>query len=60
LQDEGLIEETGPPEEADERDSRRRYYGITPFGLDVAKAEAERLRELLLLADTRLPTAERA
>lgn len=60
LQDDGLIEETGPPEGDEERDARRRYYGITPFGVEVARAEAERLRELLLLAEARLPAAERA
>lgn len=42
LLDEGLIEEL------DERpdpstDERRRYYRLTPFGRDVAEAEAERL-----------------
>jgi DNA-binding PadR family transcriptional regulator len=40
--------EAGLIEELDERpdpasDERRRYYRLTPFGLDVAKAEASRL-----------------
>jgi DNA-binding PadR family transcriptional regulator len=43
-------------EQADERpdpdldDERRRYYRITPFGRQVARAEAERLSELVKLA----------
>ena len=42
----GLIEETTAPPEADSRDSRRRYYRLTAFGRDVARAEAERVRLL--------------
>lgn len=41
------IDERPAPEEDDER---RRYYRITPFGRDVARAEAGRLRDLLRLA----------
>jgi len=58
LQDDGLIEETGPPEGVEESDSRRRYYAVTPFGVQVAQAEAGRLREVLRMADARLPAAE--
>jgi DNA-binding PadR family transcriptional regulator len=45
-----LIVETGtrPAPEAD--DERRRYYRITPFGRQVARAEAERLASLVKLA----------
>jgi DNA-binding PadR family transcriptional regulator len=31
-------------------DERRRYYRLTPFGRDVAKAEARRLAQMLKLA----------
>ncbi|HET7618362.1 MAG TPA: helix-turn-helix transcriptional regulator [Vicinamibacterales bacterium] len=31
-------------------DERRRYYRVTPFGRDVAKAEARRLAQMLTLA----------
>jgi DNA-binding PadR family transcriptional regulator len=43
----GLIEETKLLHDSDLDDERRRYYRITPFGLEVARAEAERL-ELLV------------
>ena len=34
-----------------ERDERRRYYRITPFGIAVARVEADRMRQLLEVAD---------
>jgi DNA-binding PadR family transcriptional regulator len=43
----GLIEETNVLHESDLDDERRRYYRITTFGLDVARAEAERLEMLV-------------
>jgi DNA-binding PadR family transcriptional regulator len=45
----GLIEETKVLHESDLDDERRRYYRITTLGLEVARAEAERL-ELLVYA----------
>jgi DNA-binding PadR family transcriptional regulator len=45
----GLIEETKVLHESDLDDERRRYYRITKLGLEVARAEAERL-ELLVNA----------
>ena len=47
MRDEGLIEEATAPEDAD---ARRRYYGLTPFGRRVLRAESERLAELVQLA----------
>lgn len=50
------MEEVGLIEEADERpdphldDERRRYYRITSLGRKVARAEAERMRELVDMA----------
>jgi DNA-binding PadR family transcriptional regulator len=44
LSDEGLIEERSAPAGDD---PRRRYYGITALGRDVARAELRRLRRLL-------------
>lgn len=44
--DDGLIAEStkeAPPND----DQRRRYYGITPFGRDVARAELMRLAQLI-------------
>ena len=48
--EQGLIEElrVRPAPELD--DERRRYYRITPFGKAVARAETQRLAELLRLA----------
>jgi DNA-binding PadR family transcriptional regulator len=43
LLDLGLLEEVGDRPAADVQDERRRYYRLTPFGLEVAKAEARRL-----------------
>ncbi|MBY0506311.1 MAG: PadR family transcriptional regulator [Bryobacteraceae bacterium] len=44
-----LIEEVSPPA-SPPGDSRRRYYRITEFGKQVAKAEAARLEETLRYA----------
>ena len=43
LLDTGLIEELGDRPDAIFDDQRRRYYRLTPLGLDVARAEAQRL-----------------
>src|SRR5262249_52875969 len=43
LLDLGLIEELDERPAADVDDERRRYYKLTPLGLDVARAEAQRL-----------------
>jgi len=45
-----LIEETDTRPAADLDDERRRYYRITSFGRDVARAEVERLQALVKLA----------
>lgn len=42
-----LVESRERPEDDDER---RRYYRITPLGREVAKAEAQRLQQLVRLA----------
>jgi DNA-binding PadR family transcriptional regulator len=39
----GFIEELDERPAADVDDQRRRYYRLTPFGRDVARAEARRL-----------------
>lgn len=56
LCDDGLIEETDTPPDTD---ARRRYYGLTPVGRKVLRAESERLAELVELARAArvLPTA---
>lgn len=44
---EGLIEEAGERPDPHLDDERRRYYRITPFGNEVARAEVDRLAALL-------------
>ena len=46
----GLIREISSRPAKDMDDQRRRYYRITPFGRDVAMAEARRLAQMLDLA----------
>ena len=47
MRDDALIAEAKAPSGAD---SRRRYYGLTPFGRRVLEAESLRLAELVALA----------
>jgi DNA-binding PadR family transcriptional regulator len=49
----GLIEETKDAQESDEDDERRRYYRLTRFGLEVARAESRRLEALVNAARER-------
>jgi DNA-binding PadR family transcriptional regulator len=55
---EGLIEESEERPDPELDDQRRRYYRITDFGRRVARAEAERLQDLVSTARARklLPT----
>jgi DNA-binding PadR family transcriptional regulator len=48
LQDEGWVEDAEPP--ADQEDQRRRYYRLTAEGRKTARAEADRLAQVLRLA----------
>src|SRR5580692_5221240 len=48
--EQGLLIETRDRPAPEEDDERRRYYRITPFGRTVARAEAERLTQLVRLA----------
>lgn len=50
LENEGLLEEVEEPGDVGDEDSRRRYYRVTELGLEAARAEAQRLRELLDVA----------
>ena len=50
LVEDGLIEELRKKPSGPRDDPRRRYYRITPFGIDVARAETRRLAELVRLA----------
>jgi DNA-binding PadR family transcriptional regulator len=45
-----LIVETSERPAPDEDDERRRYYRITPFGAAVARAETQRLSDLVRMA----------
>ena len=48
--EQGLIVEVRERPAPEQDDERRRYYRITTFGRDVAKAEARRLAQLVRLA----------
>jgi DNA-binding PadR family transcriptional regulator len=48
--EQGLIAEVRERPAPELDDERRRYYRITPFGVDVARAEARRLAALVRLA----------
>ena len=50
LLDKDLIVELRERPDSDEDDERRRYYRITRFGTTVARAEAQRLSDLVRLA----------
>lgn len=47
LLEQGLIEELAERPDPSHDDERRRYYGLTRLGRDVARAEARRLERLL-------------
>jgi len=49
----GLIEEADERPDPESGGERRRYYRITPFGRDVAQAEALRLERAVELARSR-------
>jgi DNA-binding PadR family transcriptional regulator len=48
--EQGLLKETQERPDPEMDDERRRYYRITPFGQAVARAEANRLTQLVKLA----------
>ena len=47
---EGMVEERGRRPAGEAADPRRRYYRLTPFGRRVARAEAERLETVVVMA----------
>lgn len=51
--EQGLVVESRKRPAAAFDDERRRYYRITPFGADVARAELKRLMDLVRLARAR-------
>lgn len=53
LLEQGLIEDSDERPAEDQDDERRRYYRLTPFGRDVANAEARRLAALVRMARAR-------
>jgi DNA-binding PadR family transcriptional regulator len=55
-----LIEETAARPAPELDDERRRYYRITPFGLEVARAETARLQAMVRIAHATGVIAERA
>ena len=59
LMERGWVEEspTPPREDSPRRGKPRKYYCITPQGLEAARAEARRLREVLETAESSLPEA---
>jgi len=48
--EQGLIEELRDSPDPQSDDERRRYYGLTQFGRDVAAAEARRVHDMLRAA----------
>ena len=50
--DDGVIVEGDAPAQAESADSRRRYYGLTDFGEEVAAAETGRLKDLVNWAES--------
>lgn len=50
LLEQGLIEESEERPDPHLDDQRRRYYRITPEGIDAVQAEARRMKELVKLA----------
>ncbi len=50
LLEQGLLIETQDRPDPDQDDERRRYYRITPYGQAAARAEANRLTQLVKLA----------
>ena len=48
--EQGLVVETRDRPAPEEDDERRRYYRITKFGIEVAKAEARRLAQMVKYA----------
>ena len=51
--EQGLIAEVTNKKRSLHDDERRRYYRLTPFGTDVARAELRRLSQLVRLARAR-------
>lgn len=50
MREQGLIAEAEAPATEASEDERRNYYRITPFGLEVGRAEAKRLESLTAAA----------
>jgi len=50
LEEDGLIAETDDRPDVDD-DPRRRYYGVTPYGAEALRDEAEHLRSLVAIAE---------
>jgi DNA-binding PadR family transcriptional regulator len=48
--EQGLLKETRERPRPEEDDERRRYYRITPYGTQVARAETRRLTQLVKFA----------
>lgn len=48
--DDGVIEESDERPDPSLDDERRRYYRLTSFGRDLARAEARRLETLIVMA----------
>lgn len=53
LMREGLLEESDRRPAPESDDERRRYYRLTPLGLEAAAAETVRLKQLVRFAESR-------
>jgi DNA-binding PadR family transcriptional regulator len=58
--EQGLLTETRDRPEPEFDDERRRYYRMTPFGRAVARAEAQRMMQMVRMARTQGIVPERA
>lgn len=52
MQEQGLIVETRDRPAPEDDDDRRRYYRLTPLGMEAARAESRRLAQMIALAKT--------
>lgn len=60
LEEQGLIAPAESPEDPEDRDPRRRYFGVTPRGRAALEDETRRMRALVDAAAAKLVSGQRA
>ncbi len=53
MRSDGLIQPVDPPQDHDDVDERRNYFGLTEAGRQVARLELRRLRQLVTAGERR-------